>query len=724
MGENAEARAWLEAERAREAANAPTVSQAVGGYPVNSPEEAAYVESSTSPQGSMIPGGAVRVAGSLAGGALLKNPTLGERAVEPIATAVDRIGRNELAFGDGYIGDLAFNAVFNEGARYLLSPVVSAAARKFGQSGPVQALRRALAGKVIGRVRPEAREWSQIADRMITDIGDAVQNSRRTGSPMYSSDALEARIDEHLPLLQEKGPFTVASLSGDDVTGSGLDTTESLVSNTWGGRGDFARQRVAGEELFDAWPKVFAAAVGRESPGPDTLARETKRTLLANMDAAHAPARGTMQAIESEVGQTPINIEPDMIDAIRSQVELDAKLTGNLGGASRVKIDPEGIGTPIDTVIGLVERATGKEWDKRTRTFVVPTVIKKGKKVAQLNPTETFTWSDIKILRGWLGDFAERMSAGGKDQGLRTVAASRDILRGKMDEVLDAADAAAGRSGSMAYRNLWEKSGQQHRNILGLKESMAARGWVQTLDQSGLEQLDNWNNVGRQFIDDVWPDAADIDRVSTLRTLMGGENSAQWNTLRRFKVHRLLEGMSENPDKFINGLADRTTHSREFWEATLGKDQYERVLDFGKAYRGFRTKNPAGSTIAPKMVEAGIMMRGLGPVLAIGATGAGNAALGVPGAVAGAGVYVVSTKQLAAWLTNPKDSQMFLSVMSGRPLKMKERAWLRNAVARGIAATAMNEMPDIRPVPATTTRENYARDTGRTTGSQPANYAE
>lgn len=717
----------LAAFEARERANAAAQGVQAGGSPVQSAQEAADAESITNFQRpalgdvigemvqprNLIPTIAQGVATTYGG------PTAGmtaTRAVQPVSTALQRFSEGKPMLGEGYVGDLAWNAGINEFGNKVLGPALGKAASWLGQSSPAQYVRQGLARAVIGKVTPTARAAYEFGGEMVDDALKAVNAVRGgQGKPLYTREAVEEAIAPHLEQLQRRGVFTVPQLT----SGGKTDALEPLASGSFAGKGTFASKAEGQDALMEAWPKIFAGLLGEEGGGPDQIAALAAMSIEGSLRLKEKAAGGIMQGVEGVVGKNVIDIGPELLTPLERELSLFTKRTMDADGAGKVGLDAEGMDPTLKAAIGLVERATGKSFSLQTGEFVekldpalagqpqaVIDAMRAQGVLPQTRPIN-FTFTDIKTLKGHLNELAARIPEGQKRQANATLSKLSSILDSKMGDTLAAEDAARGfqigHPDSLSARYAAGKRGYEASQKL--RDGFQAQGWIEQLQRSG---------KGADVLKEVWPDDADILRVGNLKELMGGDKSPYWETMKRFKVEQMLGDKTKNPKDFVEFLTDYKTHSKEYWDATLGKDQYDRVLKFAQTLAFSKRKNPfSGEAGLARRVDAGFLLaavfspvaHALAPVATLG-TGA-----------AGAG-WIASTRQVAKWLTNPNDSAMFQSVLSGKPVTLKAKTWFRNQVARATAEATMDSEPDLRPVPLTTTRQNYNAATGR--APQPA----
>lgn len=662
-------------------------------------------------KGMLTPQNLVTTGAEAASGALLGPETipLAGRLAQVPATMAQR-GYDSLMGNpseNGFLRDLAGNAVTNEVGTQIGKRILSPLASKIGQSGPLQNFRKGVAKFVMGRVTPDAIEAAGFGARMIDDLQGAVDRSRQgAGLPLYARDALEKRIAGYLPTLKRTGLFTV----GDLADGSKVDVAEGIASGSLGGRGTFGTKRANMKQAFEDWPKVYAALLGDPSQSPEQLASMASQEINRALRKQTASAGSVLQYVEDQVGKHPVDIGPELLDPLERQVALYAKLNAPAGTAGKVSIDPEGVDTPVKSAIHLVERATGKKWDPDTGDFLMPTEKVGGDawdkfagaelNVDAPNPTKTFTWQDMKTLRSNINAMAKRSSDSGKAQSADALGTLAHAIKGKMTDVLDAEDAMRGNTlgqpGSL--RTIWESGRTLYKHAKDLEAGFPAQGWIEALDQK---------KAGAPIIKEIWPDNASGDRLNALRDLMGGEGSPYWDTLRRFKVQDMLNNKS--PEELTKTLTSVTEHGAGYWKTALGEDNYKSLTNFAKTFGFSKIKNPLGGTGAPSRVDAGFIFGAIGLPLTI-VTGHPVAAATE---AAAAGSWLVSTNKMAKWLTNPNDSAMLQALMTGGPLKQKARAWFRNEAGRAVAESTQGERPDIAPIPATVSRADYGAATGR-----------
>lgn len=727
-----EARAFLAAQRARQrVAAAPPV--------VPSPAEAADVAAITADvglpgpvdtlRGMMQPGNVLRGLGEAGGGAIggvvTKTPQgakagsqIGGLAMQPLATGAQRAfdaftGQPHDA---SYAEDLAYDAGTNEIANRVLGPVLGKAADLVGSSAPVQGVRKYIAGRVLGRITPDAREALRISEEMIGDLTDAVNRVRQQGArPLYTRDQVEARVEEILPLLQKKGAFTV----GDLTTGTPASAIEGVSEGSLPGRSRFGAKREAADVLFEEWPRVFAAMLGDPSEGPDQIARIAAEQIGRSTKRAVGAAGRKIGSVERIVGKNLVPIDESILDGLADEISLYAKRHG--GSGDSIALDPERIDQPLKAAIALVEKGTGRRFDFKAGGFSdslppelasqPPQVIEAMRAQGVLPAPERteFTFRDVRKLRSYLGQMEAKIPEAERRSAAASINSLSGALKERMGRVLDAEDMARGngRDTPRSLRFQWEAGNTAYQDAAELREGFKARAWVESLDKSG---------SGARVIKEIWPDDIDSERLDNLKALMGGESSPYWGALRRFKMEEFLRS-TPDPKALLGELTSSTKHSARYWEETLGADNYKRLTDFGKALK-FRTHGQLGrGRIVGSMMDAGIGMQMMDlPVsAATGALGRGTAARQIGRPVS----WFVSNRKVAEWLTNPNDSAMFQALLRGSPLKrQKANEWFRNQAARAIADASKEEQPEIRPIPRTVTREGFAAATGRSVGGQ------
>lgn len=743
--DNQEARAFLAAQRAREAARAMPAPQP-------SPEEATIQRDVSLPgpistlQGMMQPGNVIRAAGEGIGGYLggasssvggpvamaagaKRGQQIGGLVSQPFATAAQRSFDAFLGqpHDSSFLSDLGYDTVTNEIANRVVSPALGKVSTYLGQSAPVQAARNKIAEKILGTVTPTAREALTISDGVISDLVDAVNNVRQgNGQPLYTRDQVEERISEFLPVLKRKGMFTI----GDLTTGTPTDVIEGISEGSMRGRARFGKKKQAADMAMEEWPKVFAAALGDPAQGPDALARMAANQIDRSVRKVVRSAGRKVGNVEKYVRNDVVPIDEGILAGLEDEITLFAKRQGGTDG--KIDLDPERIDQPIKAGIGLVEKATGKKFDYKTGQFVDrllevdPKILEYAKTqsanpeaqrqlisemmaaegVSLPSPTD-FTFRDVRKLRSYLGQMsakipeAERRSAAASLNGLS------DALKDRQLQLLRARDAEMGNTGPRSLAWQWEAANTAYGQAANLREGFKAKGWIEALDKSG---------SGAKVIRDIWPDDVDVERIGNLKELLGGDQSPYWRSLRRFKVEEMLSTHGKNPEFLLKELTSPTRHSADYWEQTLGPEDTKRLLDFAKLAKFRKFGNPGKGKILGSMMDSGVMMQGLDLPMAA-ATGAVGAKE-VSRKVARPLSWFVSTKKVAEWLTNPKDSSMFMAILNGSPIKRKaSREWFRNQVARAVADASMTEDPVIRPLPASVSREEYAPVTGRTPAS-------
>jgi hypothetical protein len=733
-----QARAFLAAQKAREAQRAavtPPTSEAEQQANADITRDVSLPGPVGVVQGMLQPGNVIRAVGE-AGGAAIGSATpagpvvgsqVGGLAIQPLATAAQRkfnefIGKpNE----GSYLGDLAYDTVTNEVANRVVSPAMGWAAGKIGSSALVQAGRKKIATKLMDTITPDARDALRISEDVIGDLHDTINNFRQAGGkPLLSRDDVEQRIGEFLPILKNKGMFTV----GDLTTGTPVDVIEGVSEGSLRGRGRFGKKRQAAEAAMEAWPKVFAAALGDEAQGPDQLAEMAARSIQRGVNTTIRSAGRKVGNVEKMVRNAPVEIDEGILAPIQDEIALYAKRIGGEGG--KINLDPERIDQPLAAAIALVQKATGKTFNYKTGAFEAPKAALGGStmiggrsldELAKVNPgmadalraagaesgqlgeKTVFTFRDVRKLRSYLGQMANKIPEAERRSAAASLNGLSDALKERQYRVLDAEDAARGLTGPRSLRFQWDAGNTLYKGASDLREGFQSRGWIEALDRKG---------VGSRVIKEIWPDDADIGRVSALKTLMGGDSSPYWNTLRRFKVEEMLGAHAKNPDYLLRTLTSPTVHSADYWRETLGEDSYKRLVDFAKLGKFMGLKNPGKNRILGSMVDAGMVMQGMDmpTALATGAMSPTKAARGLARPVS----WLVSTKKIAEWLTNPKQSSMFMSLLNGTPIKRKAGvAWFRNEVARAIADASMTEDPVIKPIPFSATRDSFAPTTGR-----------
>jgi hypothetical protein len=715
-----EARAFLAAQRQREAVRAAPP-------PAASPEAAEIQRDVSLPgpvgvlKGMLQPGNVIRTAGEII------NPAIGGTAIQPLATgaqrAFDRFTGSPSP--NSYVEDLAVDTVANEGANRVLGPVLGKVAGYIGDTAPVQAGRKYVAERLLGKITPDAKEAFDISGRMIDDLTAAVNRVRGGASPLYSRDAVEQRVAEVLPLLKKKGAFTV----GDLTTGTPTDTLEGLTESSLRGRSRFGQKRQAADTAFEEWPKVYAAMLGDAAQGPDHLASMAAQEISRGVGRAIKGAGRKVGNVEKIVGKNVVDIDESLLAGIGDEISLYAKRMGGEGGA--INLDPERIDQPLKAAIALVQNTTGKTFNMATGRFESPSIdmtpyaayppsaqeairTELEKQAGEGAKKTEFSFRDVRKLRSYLGQMEAKIPEAERRSAAASISSLSGALKERQIRVLDAEDAVRGNQPGTprSLRSQWEAGNTLYKQAADLREGFKAKGWIQALEEKG---------AGSRVIKEIWPDDIDSVRLDSMKSLLGGDSSPYWKTLRRFKVEDMLGTHGKNPDYLLKELTSGTKHSADYWEGVLGKDDYGRLVDFAKASKFRKFGNPGKNRVIGSMVDAGMIMQGMDmpTALATGGMGPGKAARMTMRPVS----WLVSTKKMAEWLTNPNDSAMFQALLKGSPIKRKKATtWFRNQVARAVADAAIDEDPVIRPLPAAVSKKDFGATTGRAPAA--AGYAQ
>ena len=734
---NQEEQLRLAQARAAKLSGAAASAQ-VGGYQVNSPEEAQQTAEITrdvslpgpvNTVGTMIrdsPWLATTAAGEAAGAALAggatKNPAAAARGAK-IGGAVAQIPytlatRALTGGGDtSFMGDLMRNETAY-GTGTVIGHYAGKGLNWLAETKPAQTVAKYVAGKVLGKVTPDAASHLQFADEMVDDLANAVNAVRnKTGKPLYSRQEIEKQMDEHLGELQKNGLLNLT----DVTTGSTPAAAEALTGGSLAAKGIFGRKQAASDAGMEAWPKLWAAMLGREAGSPDELAVTSGWLVTTALDAKRNVAGAKMGAVEQEVGDTTIQIGEEMIEPLTRQIDLYAKLHGAPDEAA-IRLDPEGIDAHLKFAINLVERTTGKKFNTASGTFEdvldpalkgQPQAVIDAMQAQGLLPTPkptTFSFSDIKTLNSFLGQMESRLTEGEKNQAGAVLSTLKGTLKGKLYNALSAMDASRGMNpfDPKSLTKRWTAASTEYGAAMDARAGFPAQTWLQALRESG---------SGKAVLKQVWPDNADIGRVTALKELMGG--GQYWKELQRFKAEQFITDNASNPHTLHTALTSSAT-SRAYWEEAFGKQQYDRLLKYAELAKartrtnhfaseaGLARRNEAGMAIAAGPMQGTTAGRAL-TAGAVGGAGAltGASILGTTGAVVGGGLsvggYIASIRQVAKWLTNTKDAEMLLGVMGKKNIGLKERAWLKNAYGRAAADAAVNERPEVYPVPKTAT---------------------
>ncbi len=718
-----EARAYLAQARAADHVATPANTDGIRpGRELPSPVSFA----ADTARSMLTPGNVIRTAGEAAGFAATKTQrgaAIGGLVAQPLATLAQRKWNSFTGqpSSSGYFTDLGYDAVTNELSRRIVGPVLSYAGGKAMSSKPVQKGLASVARRILGDVTPDARRALDISDGIINDLSDAVNSARsKSGKPLLSRQQVEEKLTPYLPMLRDKGMFTV----GDLTTGTPVDTIEGVSAGSVRGKARFGQKREAANAAIDAWPKVFAAALGDEAIGPDALADMASREILRGTRRAVRSAGGKVGAVETLVKDAPVQIDEGILDGIQDEISLYAKRMG--GGGKKIALDPERIDTPLAASISLVERATGKKFNFDTGAFedrvtsaVTGDTMVGGVKISDLEKTDpnirakvqaagftdpaaeevvepkTFTFSDVRRLRSYLGQMEAKIPETERRSAASALSGVSAALKERQLSVLDDYDAANGLKDTDSLRWKWESANTGYAEAVKLREGFPARGWVEALDKYG---------KGREVIPQIWPDDADFKRVEALRDLLGGESSPYWKTMRRFKVEEMLSRSASNPRALYEKLTTPQGGSADYWRATLGSDGYDRLRDFAELATFMGKKNPGANRIMGSMLDSGMTMQTIGDFTDI-VTANSTPSRALRGVMRPVG-WFVSTKKVAEWLNDPKHSTMFMSVLKGDPIRRKASSeWFRNQVARSVADAAKDEEPAIRPIPTTATMD-------------------
>ena len=726
----------------------------VSGYPVNSPEEGQQVAEITrdvslpgpvNTVGTMIRDSpwllttaAGEAAGAAAMGGATKTPAAAARGAKiggALAQVPYTLASRAITGGEGtsFMGDLARNETAY-GTGTVIGAGLSKGINWLAETKPAQAVAKYVAGKVLGKVTPDAASHLQFADEMVNDLANAVNAVRgRNGKPLYSRQEIEKQMDEHLAELQKNGLLNLT----DVTTGSTPAAAEALTGGSLAAKGTFGRKQAAADAGMEAWPKLWAAMLGREAGSPDELAVTTGWMVDSALRAKAATAGAKMGAVEQEVGDRTIDIGEELVQPLERQVALYSKLHGGPSEAS-IRLDPEGIDAHLKAAIGLVEKSTGKKFNAQSGAFedvLDPALAGQPQAVVDAmraqgvlpQPSRTqFSFSDIKTLNSFLSQIQARLPEGEKNQANAVLSTLHTTLKGKLDNALSAMDALRGMN-PLDPRSLtkrWQAASQEYGAAMDARAGFPAQTWLEALRESG---------SGKAVLKQVWPDNADIGRVTALKQLMGG--GEYWKELQRFKAEQFVADNASDPRK-LHAVLTSNENSRAYWEEAFGKQQYDRLLKYAELAKARTRTNPFASEAGlARRQEAGMTMAA-GPMqgttagraltgAAVGGAGAvtGAGLLGTVGALGGGvlsfGGYVATVRQVAKWLVNTKDAEMLLGVMGKKTIGMKERAWLRNAYGRAAADAAVNEQPEMYPIPKTATLEELR---GQGQPQSPASY--
>ena len=650
----------------------------VGGVPFRSEAEKADIEKIQSTEGdgtfnflraAASPSNVLGAAGFAAGGAVGKTPgaaLMGERAGVALGSGIESLAAGE---GPGEaLTNLGINLGANEAGRLglekVVGPMASAASRKIAAALPGSAknLHEAVSRKVIGKVSPEMADSFEFINEAVGVIEGEVNNIRGgVGAPLLHREDILNTIGDELGRMKSEGFFTAAQLTDSSL----LDQLEGFGRGSGLTGGKFKRQDEARNAVLKAYQRVYLRLLGPAAESGDAVGKIAAEAAENLFDRRGEQTSAIFNEIEDRVGDWAVRIDPDFMNGLVGQFDkLDKDMAGGL-------VDGEGVGRAL------------REARKIQETFTA-------------SGARSLNYSQAKALRSALRDISAGVPEG-QDVTKAIYTQLNGTVKDAQREVLQRYDAAHG----LAGRGKRSTEGLFDAVNTSFEKEMVAK---ETIELREIVELAGKFKRGSEVMPKILPLDSDVGRIKFVRSRLGGEKSEAWQTVKRWHTEALIN-RSPTFESMLSDLTEQTGKvvGPAKWKAILGSDEaYRGLLRWTRSAIAANKKNPAGTKIAPHIMETGMAISM--PAAAVDPGGRGVRAL--PGAVA----YIVATSRLGRWLTDPDVVMALARQNSGQQLTKKEFGALSRAVSRTFAEQTIDGTRELVEAPRQATTLQDLRD--------------
>lgn len=655
-----QARAELERRRAPQFGPGPNGSVAdmatgdvVARFPNTSPDGAEPRVQPATPlpapvnmvRAALQPSTSLGLAGGLIGGAYggPAGARYGGVVGSGIGTSLDKIIAGEPVFSLENAGDTAANMAFSLGGDILGQKVASFVGSKVG------ALKGRIASKVWGEATDGAEAVHEAGKQLALDAQNDVANVLAAGGVPMRPEDLDRAV---------QGIFSASDL----MESQALDQAQAVASGSFIGSGPIRNLKVIQERTLEAAKNAYKRAVGPYFDDAGKLGKALSAKVEKFAEGQKAIESGLHERVRAIAGNTTVDLT-----GIHGNLDSTLALIDKIAGANP---DIEGISKIVQSAREIAGRAAGG-------------VAADGTPI----PPTPFTFDEAKKLRTMYRELAEKVGKAGYNSAAKDAKQVVKNLSDVMEKSLD--DTVPVDPAGRTVRQLWQRANRKSFEINDIVEKAQIKSLIELADEGG---------VGSQVVEELAPKLGTAASIRRVRFLLGGKDTYEWKALSRWKLEGMLNGMT--PKKALSLLTDvqssgpgPAAYREMFGEA------YPKIVKLLKVASFAKNANPAGSKMAPHLIETGLVLSlpaavMKGPLAALGAAGT-------------AGTYVVGMKTLAKWLTDPKTADMALGLIrpgrTGPPSLLISQA--ARYIAQDIAEGGTGTIPDIKPLPTSATRD-------------------
>lgn len=544
-------------------------------------------------------------------GLATRNPALTRNAVTAataVGTSFENWANGEGVFSMENAKDVGINSSIAYFGDILAGRVGGAISKKAG------GIKDRVKAKAIGTVTDGAVDAHAIGKRLAKDAEDDVMAVVAEGGIPLTPDDLKRA---------NKGIFTAPQL----MESQALDQTEGFVRGSFIGSGALRRIDLLQTKVFDAAKTAYKRAVGPFYDDAGKLGTLLSRKIDDFAEGTSTYTSAQHQFVDEMVGDAPVDLRSVVADA-----------DGVIASMEKLKGASPGI-QGVDSVVGTIKNLR----DKVTATL--PARVGASGDLVRPKAVD-FTWREAKQLRTAYREAGQVL----KRNGANTAAKDATTIEGRLTKVMEEAldDKTPVDMAGRSVRQVWQRANRRTKDMVDLTEKAQLHAVIDLAEE---------RNVGAQVVDKLAPKLGTAENVKVVRRLLGPK-SDQWKALQRWRIEGLLNNMT--PKKLASILTEvqQNGPGPAAYREMLGP-HYDKVLDLLKAQQFAGLKNPAGAKVGTHLVENGL-------ALSIPGSAFGGP-VAVAGAMAVAGGWTISMRQLSKWLTNPKTSDMVLGLVKAGP---------------------------------------------------------
>lgn len=607
---------------------------------------------------ALHPSVSLGLAGSVAGG--LYGGPAGARAGgvvgTGIGTSLDKVIDGEDVLSMRNLKDTAFNMGLSYGGDIVAGKIANLASGQVGKVG------NRVRAKIFGEAAEGAEDMHQVGKEMSLAAQMDVGNVLAEGGVPIPADDLNRAM---------KGIFNASEL----MESQALDQATAVASGSFIGSSAVRKLKVIQERVVDAYKTAYKRAVGPYYGDAGKLSRLLGEKIERFSQGQRGIASSMHERVHQLAGNTPVDISP-----IANNLDETLTLMDKIRGANP---DIEGTDAIVRSAREIQNRFLG-QMSGQGYQGPVP-----------------FTWDEAKQLRTMYRELAEKVGKAGH----RSAASdARKIVR-NLTEVMESSldDVAPVDAQGRTLRGLWKRANAKTRAVEELTEKAQLQSVIELADEAG---------VGAAVAEELAPKMATAAALRRVRFMLGGANSREWQALRRWRVEGMFNTMS--PKRALSVLTEvqPVGAGPEAYKELLGP-YYDNAVKFFRAVNFASKANPAGSKVAPHLIETGLVLALPGAVK--------SGLLSTAGAGLAGGSYVVGMRTLSRWLTSPKTADMALGLV--QPAKWPKSKMLFQQAARAIElaiAESAIGTDDIQIIPQSASREEIRAM--RLHQQQPATY--